>query len=487
MAQPTVASLCRALGADLRPAPGFTAPAREVSAVHISELPDPTGYLAGGELLLSTGLALPLSRLGCDRYVSRLVAAGVSALALGLGPVHDDVPPVLARACAGHGLPLLVVPAPTPFLRVTTAFWKAASRSSEQRLRDVVAAQQAVVDAAASADPEVAVLRTISRSLGGWAASFRPGGDLGQVVPRRFTGQASVVRDELQRLEGAGVHSAASMSTGSSTVVVYPLAVKERVVGHLAVGTTGPLDQPRRRLVLTAVAILSLEAVRLARADTAADEAERCVGLLVDQGSVSAARELAAAVAVPVPGARLRVLGVEGDDPRAIIEAARRWCPSVIAVRSGARSAWLLVPQDHPPADTLARTLSRAAPRSVAVMSETTPVTAVGPVRARTVAALARLAPGTRLLEPADAGGYDHVAVQRLGAGLDRLDDTLVGALAGYLRHRGQWESAARDLGVHRNTLRHRIRRCEAALDVDLADPDTASELWLLLRRRALA
>ena len=37
MSLPTVASLCRALGAHLRPADGFAAPETEVSAVHVSE------------------------------------------------------------------------------------------------------------------------------------------------------------------------------------------------------------------------------------------------------------------------------------------------------------------------------------------------------------------------------------------------------------------------------------------------------------------
>lgn len=487
MAAPTVASLCRALGADLGPATGFRAPEREVSAVHISELPDPTGYLAGGELLLSTGLALPRDRLGCDRYVDRLVASDVSALALGLGPVHEAVPAVLAAACADHGLPLLVVPAPTPFLRVTAAFWKAVSRSTEQQLRDVLTAQRALVDAAASPDPESAVLRTVSRSLGGWAATFRPGGELGRVAPRRFAGQAGLVRAELQRLQGAGVHSAASMSTGSSTVIVYPLAVSDRLAGFLAVGTVSPLDQPRRSLVLTAVALLSLETVRASRADAATDEAERCVGLLVERGHLDAARTLAGIVGAPVPQPRLRVLAVASDDLSSVVESVRRWCSAVVCVSSDRRTAWLLVPHDHPPIELLSRSLARAVPESVAVLSETTPAAAVGAVRARTAAALSRLGPGTRLLDPSDAGGYDHAMVENLAAGLDRLDDGLVGALAGFLRHRGHWESAARELGVHRNTLRHRIGRCENVLGVDLTDPDIASELWLLMRRRALA
>lgn len=486
MSLPTIASLCRALGGDLQPAPGFDAPDREICAVHISELPDPVGYLSGGELLLSTGLTLPTSRRGCDLYVSRLVDVGVSALAFGLGPVHGELPEELMAACADQHLPLLVVPAPTPFQRITAAFWKAVSRSAAQHLRDVLAAQRALVSAAASSDAESAVLRTISSTLDGWAATFRAGGELGEVVPQRFAGQAEVVRSELRRLHGAGVHSAASLSTGSSTVVVYPLAVSDRVVGFLAVGTARPLDPARRRLVLTAVALLSLEIVRLSRVNRGPNEAQRCVGLLVERGLVEAARELAEAVGLRVPGTRLRVLAVGGDDPDAMVETVQRWCPEVIAVPAGEDLAWFLVPLDHPPAPALSHDLSAAVPGSVAALSEPTAVAAVGAVRTRTVAALARLSPGSSLLEISDARGPDRALVERLGEGLDQLEEPLVVSLGGYLGQRGNWEAAARQLGIHRNTLRHRIRRCQSMLAVDLNDPDVSAELWLLMRRRAL-
>lgn len=63
----------------------------------------------------------------------------------------------------------------------------------------------------------------------------------------------------------------------------------------------------------------------------------------------------------------------------------------------------------------------------------------------------------------------------------------IVGAVAAYLRHRGHWEAASRDLDVHRNTLRARIARAEALLGASLEDPDLASRLWLALRATGLA
>ena len=80
VALPTVASLCRSLRKDLHPADGFVAPETPVTAVHVSELVDPTLYVSGGELLLTTGLILPTSRIGWKRYVSRLKSIGAPLL-----------------------------------------------------------------------------------------------------------------------------------------------------------------------------------------------------------------------------------------------------------------------------------------------------------------------------------------------------------------------------------------------------------------------
>jgi subtilisin family serine protease len=46
----------------------------------------------------------------------------------------------------------------------------------------------------------------------------------------------------------------------------------------------------------------------------------------------------------------------------------------------------------------------------------------------------------------------------------------------------GQWDAAAADLGVHRHTLRYRMRRVEEILDRSLDDPDVRMELWLALK-----
>jgi purine catabolism regulator len=85
------------------------------------------------------------------------------------------------------------------------------------------------------------------------------------------------------------------------------------------------------------------------------------------------------------------------------------------------------------------------------------------------------------LLDPQVAEGF----ATTLLAPLIAYDPSLIDSLRAYLDANGQGESAARELGVHRHTLRHRMRRVSELLDRDLDDPAVRAELWIALSVRA--
>src|SRR3954451_6832213 len=86
--------------------------------VHISELRDPTPWLSGGELLLTTGLQLDTPEQQRD-YIARLAGHGLSGLGIGTGFSHQEVPEPLTEAAEAHGFPLFEVPYDVPFIAVT--------------------------------------------------------------------------------------------------------------------------------------------------------------------------------------------------------------------------------------------------------------------------------------------------------------------------------------------------------------------------------
>ncbi|HEX9063756.1 MAG TPA: PucR family transcriptional regulator ligand-binding domain-containing protein, partial [Streptosporangiaceae bacterium] len=90
--------------------------------VHVIELAEAGRLLRGGELVLSTGIALPPDPDGLARYVAGLAAAGVSGLAVELGSRYlRELPQALVTAATAAGLPLIVFERETQFIAITEA------------------------------------------------------------------------------------------------------------------------------------------------------------------------------------------------------------------------------------------------------------------------------------------------------------------------------------------------------------------------------
>ena len=91
---------------------------RRVSWAHVSELPDPTPWLLGAELLMTTGLAVPKTARAQVAYLHRLDDAGVSALAVSAQLHAPPLSAALRRAADERGFPLLEVPLSVPFVAI---------------------------------------------------------------------------------------------------------------------------------------------------------------------------------------------------------------------------------------------------------------------------------------------------------------------------------------------------------------------------------
>src|SRR6266704_6256720 len=90
--------------------------------VHVLELADAAHLLRGGELVLTTGVALPAEPVLLARYAAELAAAGVSALAVELGRRYVGVlPEALVRSAADSGLTLIAFEHEVAFVEITEA------------------------------------------------------------------------------------------------------------------------------------------------------------------------------------------------------------------------------------------------------------------------------------------------------------------------------------------------------------------------------
>jgi PucR family transcriptional regulator, purine catabolism regulatory protein len=86
--------------------------------VHSTELLDPTPWLRGGELLLTTGLQLAGAKPQRE-FVERLAEREIAGLGFGTGFVHKKVPAAMLNAARKRDFPLFEVPYELPFIAIT--------------------------------------------------------------------------------------------------------------------------------------------------------------------------------------------------------------------------------------------------------------------------------------------------------------------------------------------------------------------------------
>jgi purine catabolism regulator len=128
-------------GLDVRLHTGEAALDLPVRWVHISELEDPTPWLSGGELLLSTGMLLNTDEQH-RAFVHRLADHQLSGLGFGIGFSHPQVPPALLEAAAERDFPVFGVPYEVPFIAVTEAAFTKLVNEQYAVLRRAIAAHE---------------------------------------------------------------------------------------------------------------------------------------------------------------------------------------------------------------------------------------------------------------------------------------------------------------------------------------------------------
>lgn len=151
-----VVTLLERLGGDpevLVPPSAGSAPVRWV---HVSELTDIGPLLRGGELILTTGIALPQRPADLKRYVRSLAEAGASGLVVELGRRWPLLPDVLVQQARTADLPLVALHRPVAFVAVTEGIHTSIVNAQYELLRQSEAAHAAFtalsVEGASAAD-----------------------------------------------------------------------------------------------------------------------------------------------------------------------------------------------------------------------------------------------------------------------------------------------------------------------------------------------
>jgi len=114
---------------------GLAGTAAQVRWVHVSEQTEVAGTLGGGELLLSTGMALLEPGFNADRYLASLAGAGAVGLVVELGQHVRALPDALVRAAAAARFPLVELSRVVRFVAVTEQVHARILHEQYERLR----------------------------------------------------------------------------------------------------------------------------------------------------------------------------------------------------------------------------------------------------------------------------------------------------------------------------------------------------------------
>ncbi|WP_294567517.1 PucR family transcriptional regulator [uncultured Arthrobacter sp.] len=485
---------------------------RSVRWVATSELEDPTPFLLGGELLLTAGIVLAgASRPAIAAYVERLVRAGVTALGLGVSPVHDAVPAGLGEACLGHALPLLRIPESIPFVAVTRKFAGMLEAESDRAAQDLLRVNRRMLRAVLSTSPERELLAVLARELNAWVVLTD---DDGRVAAS--AGQQAVPREQLRPLQhrilagkGPRVEVTGFEAPRAAHVVGHPLRNERDInLGTLVLGSDTGFTPPQTTAISLAVGLL--EVLLRQRSVGNFGPSRLATALLLDraalmQDPVDTGRTLARLLAQSMAGTE--------RNPMRIVQGSHReqrslpWPPpapeelqELIQLRR-LLDTRLVDLTDY---GFAAITRSAVPDRVLSDLEQLGWIVAVGePVgpaglpdgNARVAAARRRACTegaSVRLedlqwsvtgLLGAESG---RLIAGRLFSPLDTLPEErrrlLVQVLRCWLDAHGNWDASGRALGMHRNTVRRHIQHIADLLRLDMDDASNRAELLIALQ-----
>ena len=462
--------------------------------VHSSEVFEMGALLAGGEVLLTTGLGLHgRTSEHLRAYVEQLADAGLAALALELGRTFFEVPEPMLEAARRRGLVVLGLTNVVPFERMVEDFHELVVRRRAHAgggagWGDLA---QVVIDGRGLR----ALLDEVSR-VAGCEVELRDRDD--QVIERSTI--ASVTEDSrvVEPVRGPGGDVAALHLLGGATRQRRRVAGQAAVAVALELGRAGSLghrSSPGQSLVadLCAAAPMSGTEVtgRLADLGWPAPEGRGWQPLAVAVEPRTALTEVVPALEQALRPATGSVLvGIAGSR---VVAVVRGW-PGPAAARAGLAEAHALLGRRL--AGPARRATGAAAPALLVAGPWAGDPADLGPAlgAARELLELARRT-GRRdgvllardlaaphLLSTAGSAACAGLAEEQVGALIahDRRHRTeLLRTLDAYLAHGTSKAAAAAALGIRRQSLYDRLGRIERVLGVELDDADARLGLQL--------
>ncbi len=519
---------------NLRLLAGARATGNPVRWVHIAEMPDPTVWLKGGELLLTTGYPLLGSDAEIEAFVRRLIDHNLSGLGVGLGFSLEQVPHAMVRIAEEHSFPLFSIPYSVPFIAITEAVSSKIVNEQYSLLQRSLAVHEKLTKIVLEERGLEAILSTLSTLVGCSAVLFDFHGLVLCEATYRRRPSSAVIGDLWRQISdrraGRGDFPV-GIEGLSGEVQVYPVVASHRIGAFLAViKDSGEFSDYDRIIMHHVVTVTALELVK----KKAIDETEkRLAGDFFDElvaselyedeiarrmaffGLDPQAEHLIMLLDVEIPPAAAREDGALQDVRERVHWAvdeflARRGLPFISASRSDSVVV-LLQAGAGAGTMTMASELHRTAldllPEAGVSLGVGRPHKSLVDLRQSyyeahyAIRILKAKRGGSVIASFDDLGSYGLLLGLQDTLSLEVFYESVLGALRDYdlesssdlvkslsyfLEANGHWGEAAERLYVHRHTLRYRMRRVEEITGRSLDSSQDRMEFWLALKAREM-
>jgi PucR family transcriptional regulator, purine catabolism regulatory protein len=526
---------------NLRLLAGSKSTSNPVRWVHITEVPDPTKWLKGGELLLTTGYGFVGPEEQQIASLQRLIDHNISGLGFGTGFSFDKVPPALVKVAEEYGFPLFEVPYHVPFIAITEAVASKIVNEQYSLLQRSLAVHEKLTKIVLEEKGLEAILSTLSALVGCSAVLFDfHGVVLCEAAYRRHLG-GELIADLWRQIgdrRANRANFALSVDGVGSGVQVYPVVASHRIGAFLAVvKDSGDFSEYDRIILHNVVTVTALE---LVKKKAVAETEKRLAGDFFDELIASdlyeeeIARRLAffgldpqsphLIVLVDIDGFR-GVADGPGERQEAVVQDVKErlhWAVDEFMAKhevlfisaSRSDSVVILVQPGALDTDAVLALIAELQGAVDKMLPEITVSVGIGRPHRQLVDLRqsfyeASYAIKIRKLkgEPgviasfADLGSYGLLLGLQDTLSLEVFYDSVLGklqeydeqnssdlvkSLACFLEANGHWGDAAEKLYVHRHTLRYRMKRVEEITGRDLDKSQDRMEFWLALKAKEL-
>ena len=437
-----------------------------IRSVHATDLTEPSRYLLPNELVATNGLWLATTL--ADDWVTRVSKAGASALAFGLSDDIQVVPVEIVKSCKKVGLPLLVIDSDTSFTRLADVIASLLANDAAHDLRQELNETRRLLQASVDDDAYNALARHV-RAVTGYTAAFVSAD--GEVLAA--AGKKPRARDVIDAtLAARSQRLPASIEPFSA----FPVPSATRRGSILLIGASLQDIQDAQRLAIehtTAFAVVADQ--RRSERRTVAEILTRELLEMIEDGDIGE-RQLSSRLDTLGLRHDRDVLVLVGGDTQALRSALNIVDAAVAVALRGGRLEALVQGDDT--SDLLASLVD--------LLQQSGPVPPLG--HGSGVATTG----GLRVLLAATQAAFASTSLEgvsnRLVALLGPVNDwdathggDLVPTLRVFLDSDGRWSEAASALGIHVNTLKHRMGRIAELSGKSVDRTADRVDLWIAL------